>query len=154
MCVTNHYISFLLRHRKMSAFWSNIALRPQPMCYILFILVRVSAVSFCRYISSQGCSSPFTIQDGWKPMFFYTFSQSLLLVSYPFLKSVYSLLLRVSMFTYCKMDCEDENLSTDIFRFGADSAHLFDLWSDQWSYCITEGTCNDASFRPKRTFVC
>ena len=34
--------------------------------------------------------------------------------------------LRILVFTYCRMDCEDEDISTEFFRCGSTSAHLFD----------------------------
>ena len=54
--------------------WKNLALRLKLMCNIMFILVRVSSISFCRQTSSQGCSSPFSIHDEKQRNFSYTFS--------------------------------------------------------------------------------
>ena len=47
------------------------------------------------------------------------------------------------------MNCEGENISTDVFRYGAEPAHLFDIQSDWYTNCITVGACIDASFHIK-----
>ena len=82
------------------------------------------------------------------------FSRSNLLALYLFLLNAFPLLMGALMFYYSRMFCEGENISTNVFRFDADSVQLFSLQSDQLSFCITEGTCNDASFRLKVTGVC
>ena len=49
MCYTP--LCFVLRHRKMSEPGSNPAFQLEPMCDILFILVRVLFIGLCRYTS-------------------------------------------------------------------------------------------------------
>ena len=53
----------------------------------------------------QGCYSPFSILNGWKPMFSDKFSQIHSVVFYPFSTIVYTLVLRVLVFSYCRMHC-------------------------------------------------
>ena len=62
-------------------------------------------------------------------MFFDTSFESILLVFYVILVDLCSFLLRVSVFSYIRMDCKSDNISTDVFHSGADLAHLFDLQS-------------------------
>ena len=63
-------------------------------------------------------------------MYFYTFSKSILLVFDLFSVNVYFLLLKNSVLSYCKLDCEGETINTDDCRCVTDSTHLFDLQSD------------------------
>ena len=68
-----------------------------------------------RFLSAdqlQGRFSPLSILDRWKPMSSYTFTQSILLVSSLFWVSVFFLFLRATLFIYCRMHCEDANISS------------------------------------------
>ena len=78
----------------------------------------ISRLCLCLFYPSvsveiilQGCFSAFSILHGCVPI---ASPKSLLLVFYLLLMSVYALLLRVLVFTLCRMDCEDENISTDL----------------------------------------
>ena len=96
-------------------------------CVISWIYMRILTTGFCKQTGSEVCYSPFPIQDGWKPMYSHTLSKSNQNVFNLFLVSVSSLVMRVLAFSYCSKDCEGKNISTNVFRCGAESAHLFDL---------------------------
>ena len=97
----------------------------------------------------QGRYTPFIIPVGWKPMSSNNFCQ----IDSALIPSIAS----KSHFSPNKSFCAsirqngfwDEIIKPDVFRYGVDSAHLFNLRSDLWNYCITEGTCIDACFRSK-----
>ena len=66
-------------------------------------------------------------------MYFYTFSQSnmivFLFISTESTECLFSFFESSRIF-FNRMDCEGENVSADVLRCGANSAHLFNLQSD------------------------
>ena len=120
------YSVLVFRHRKMSVcVWCKLVFRPKPTCSILSTCACLLSIGFCWWTNYMGV---FYVSPSWTdgnrcvPMNSF---KSILLVLCFLLVSVYSLPLRVFVFNYCSMDCEDKNINTDVFRFGANPAHLF-----------------------------
>ena len=119
-----------LRHQKISKRCREPVFRPKPMRpFLIYVRVLYPSVSVGRLVGKYAIHRfPFRT-DGIRCLS-YLFPIHSACFQFFALK-VYSLLLKVLVFLYCRMDCGGANISPDVFRCGVDSAHLFDLQSDE-----------------------
>ena len=118
----------VFKHRKMSEFWGHSFFWSKPLCLIIFLLICVSFIGFCRKISSTAViSHSLSWTDGiWRVLI--TFSQWSLLVNDLLLAGVSSPLLRLFVF-YCAIWILDGNFPmfrwfSSFFRVVVTSADL------------------------------
>ena len=108
--------------------WNNLALQLKPMRVTMFILVRASSIS----LSSDQFTGKFLTVLHPRRIATELFLYLLLIYSDCILSiasSVFFLFLRVLVFFHCIMDCEGQNINRDVFRYGAEPVHLFDIQS-------------------------
>ena len=121
------------------------------MCLVLFILMRYLSIGFYQHSSCRDGVHRFPCGTDGKRCKSSIFPKSILLVFYlllilcPFSFPIESLgvcLLQNGLWS--------ENIRTDVFGYGVDSAPL---QSVQLSFCISEGTCNFCRF-PAENYRC
>ena len=114
--VLYYQVSLVIKHQKKFEFRTNPVLRPKPIRPTLGILARVLSIGFVGKLVHRYFNHSFPSGTHVNFWYFYIFFQFGLLVCYLFLLKVYSFIFRVVVFFYCIMDCEGENITTDIPR--------------------------------------